>query len=975
MPFHVTRRLRFLLVFAALLLAYAAFGFWAVPGLVRGQVEDFTSQHWQRKPALGDITFNPFTFALEVREFAFTDSGGAPLLTFDRLLVNLDIASLWRRGMSFHAIELDRPGGRAVVRADGTLNLAELSAPFARANTQQAPSDPLRLFIDRLRLADGVFEFEDHARQTPFKARLAPVNFELLDFSTTGETGNTYSLQATSAAGEKLRWNGSFGLAPLGSRGQFELADVQARTLWSYLQETLGFEVSQGIVAVTGSYEFAATEPQITLGLNLDRVAVNGLALRPRGGDADWVSLKQLTAADARVDIARRTVNIAGITLLEGDIQARRETDGSVNLLKLLEAPGAASAAARAAPAGDTGPASEQSAWTVQVPELDVAALRIDLRDEFVKPAASFVLTPVNLQLRGFSTARGQAVELDASMALETGGRLVLKGSGTPADQSFAGKVTLEQLDLAAFQPYVGTYTQMTLLAGTVGAGFDVEYRPGSYRLAGNLESSKLHTVDDALREDFVKWERLALGGIDFRSQADQPGNLRIASIHARSPYVRFIIAPDQSTNIGKVLTVPRSAPGPVQTVRGVTPPAGAQQPLAIHIGRVQVENGSANFADFWITPNYAVSLQQLGGSISGLSSRKDSRARVALTGKIDRYAPVDIAGELNLLSASLFTDLRVKFDGVELTSVTPYSGRFAGYRIEKGKLSVDVRYRVQNRELNAEQRFVIDQLALGERVDSPDAVKLPLRLAVALLKDRNGVIDLGLPVTGSLDDPKFRLGPIVWKAFVNLLAGIATSPFKLLGGMFGGGEEVNLIDFDPGSAALDAAATEKLGALTRALRERPQLSLEVPASYAADADVPALASRQLADRLAALAQARKDADLTAPAQRFELLLALFRTDRPGSPLPPAAQALQALRARDREATALEAAITEMEMALRSGRDALEAPLQALAQARARAIQDALLSSGEVDATRVFMLAADTRPAEGGKVRIALSLK
>ena len=452
---------------------------------------------------------------------------------------------------------------------------------------------------------------------------------------------------------------------------------------------------------------------------------------------------------------------------------------------------------------------------------------------------------------------------------------------------------------------------------------------------------------------------------------------MRIASIATRSPYLRFIIAPDQSTNIGKVLTRPASAPGPVQTVRGHTEPAGAPAPMAMSIGKITVENGSANFADFWITPNYAVSLQQLGGSISGLSSRKDSRASLALDGKIDRYAPVRIAGELNLLSASLFTDLRVKFDGVELTSVTPYSGRFAGYRIEKGKLSVDVRYLVEDRKLDAEQRFIVDQLTLGERVDSPDAVKLPLRLAVALLKDRNGVIDLGLPITGSLDDPKFRLGPIIWKAFVGLLANVATSPFKLLGGMFGGGEEVNLIDFAPGDATLDGAATEKLAALTKALRERPQLAMEVPATYAPDADYAVLSSKIVETRLAATALARKESAevLLDPARRFELLSAMYAAEKSGAALPADALALSGVRARERDVSALASANAALEAALRPGIDSMDSALQALAQQRARSIQDALLVSGEVEPGRVFMLAVDAIPAADNKVRIALRLK
>ena len=249
------------------------------------------------------------------------------------------------------------------------------------------------------------------------------------------------------------------------------------------------------------------------------------------------------------------------------------------------------------------------------------------------------------------------------------------------------------------------------------------------------------------------------------------------------------------------------------------------------------LEDGSLNFADFWIQPNYRVGIEQLNGEIVGLSADPASRATLDLEGKVDRYAPATIKGTMNLLSADLYTDINLKFAGVDMTSVTPYSGRFAGYKIEKGKLSVDVTYYVENRALDAKQKFVIDQLQLGEKVESPDAVSLPLKLAVALLKDRNGVIDIDLPMTGSLDDPKFRLGPLIWKAFIGLLTKIATAPFALIGSLFGGGPEVNAIEFDAGATALDPAGLEKMAAVQKALVERPALQVDVPMAFSAELD------------------------------------------------------------------------------------------------------------------------------------------
>jgi hypothetical protein len=231
-----------------------------------------------------------------------------------------------------------------------------------------------------------------------------------------------------------------------------------------------------------------------------------------------------------------------------------------------------------------------------------------------------------------------------------------------------------------------------------------------------------------------------------------------------------------------------------------------------------------------------------LEGTIKGLSSKQGTRAQVDLRGNVDRYAPALINGELNLLSASAYSDMKLDFRNIELTSITPYSGYFAGYQIRKGKLAVELTYRIKDRKLDAGHHVVVDQLELGDKVDSPEATTLPVRLAIALLKDRNGVIDLNLPVTGSLDDPKFRLGPLIWKVFVNLIVKVATAPFSFIGSLFGGNDtQVNQIVFAPGSAVLPETDAQRLAALVKGMVDRPALQLEVPAANSADVDRAAL--------------------------------------------------------------------------------------------------------------------------------------
>jgi hypothetical protein len=341
----------------------------------------------------------------------------------------------------------------------------------------------------------------------------------------------------------------------------------------------------------------------------------------------------------------------------------------------------------------------------------------------------------------------------------------------------------------------------------------------------------------------------------------------------------------------------------------------------------------------------------------------------------------------MNLLSATLFTNIRLKFAGVDMTSVTPYSGRFAGYKIEKGKLSVDVTYHVENRALDAKQKFVIDQLQLGEKVESPDAVSLPLKLAVALLKDRNGVIDIDLPMTGSLDDPKFRLGPLIWKAFIGLLTKVATAPFALLGNLFGGGPDINVLEFEPGATALAPAGVEKMASVKKALVERPSLQVDVPMAYSAELDGELIAERALDASLGKIAGSRRgllgrpDEEKVAemlkdPEERFELLAEQYRAEAGAeAPLPGEAAVYEALKKKERTPEGLTAAVGALEEAWVSKHPATPEQLEALGKARGQAVQDALLADGAVDPSRVFLIGADSQPGADGKVKLELSLK
>ena len=1032
----LSRRQIIALVAAALLLgAYALAGFLAVPHFARQGATDFVRTHYGRTLTVGDIRFNPFTLNLDVSGLVLPDADGQTMISFDRLHVGLQLASLWRLGPSFSEILLQRPYVRAVLRPDGELNLADLGKGFPPAPPEQPQkkSAPVRLYIGRLAVIDGGTTFEDRTHPTPFRADFKPIAFELRDFSTRAATGDAYTLNAASPQGERLDWSGTVRLTPLSSQGKFAITDLKARTLWSYLSASLPFEIDSGVIALNGDYDVsAAASGPIAVKVNVHSTTVTSLGVKPPGAADDYISLARIEVDDTRLDLGRRAVEVAKVQLSGGEIRAWLGEQGRLNLLDLVgPAPPAgaptpadtagsgASAPAAAPPPAAGGPAS---AWTVSVPDIAVTGLKVSAEDRQVKPAAVVVLDPLNVHVGGFNLAPDDTLDIQLDTGVNTSGKLTAQAKVAPRAGAVTAHVEAEHLGLPALQPLLGTYTSMTLLKGELGARIDFERRAdGALSVKGDTRVSDLSTVDNALKKDFIKWKDLRIADVSYRSQ---PASLRIGSVTALEPYVRMIIAPDRSLNIKEVLTPPGTKPAPAAPAAAAaapaesnaatasaapgdapvaqaatapkararkdkhaappaTAPAAPLTPFPVSIGTVRMINGSADYTDLWIKPSFALDIKALNGAVKGLSSDPNSRARVQLDGKLATYSPLHVGGEVNLLSAALYTDVTLSFKDLDLTIVNPYSGYFVGYKIDKGKLSVDVSYKIDHRQLNAAQHFLVDQLELGDRVESPEAMHLPLKIAVALLKDRNGLIDLALPMSGSIDDPSFRIGPIVWKMFVNLIVKVATAPFALLGHLFGGGEHMNIVEFAAGGAELDKPAQDQLAALGKAMKERPQLKLDVPIVSSAGLDRPQLAQArlraELTARVASSRQGRKHPEeaaqlaLADPEKHLQLLIEQFHADLgKDAALPASAQAVQA--GKKKEPADLDTAIADLETAIMNHIQVPDTDLEALGRSRAQAIQNALLADKQIDPARVFIVNAAPKPDSGDTVKVELAV-
>jgi hypothetical protein len=392
-------------------------------------------------------------------------------------------------------------------------------------------------------------------------------------------------------------------------------------------------------------------------------------------------------------------------------------------------------------------------------------------------------------------------------------------------------------------------------------------------------------------------------------------------------------------------------------------PLAVAEKPaLPIRIGKVTLQGGSVNFTDNFVKPNYSANLRQIGGRINGLSSAQGTVATLDLRGSYDRIAPLSIKARLNPLTKEPFLDLEADVKGVEMTSFSPYSGKYAGYSIAKGKLSLFVKYRIENRQLLAENRVFLDQLTFGDPVDSPEATKLPVTLAVALLKNRAGEIDINLPVSGSLDDPQFSVGGLVIKVIVNLLVKAVTSPFALLGSLFSGGEELSHVDFAVGRATLDTTAQQRLDKLAAALIDRPALKLEIAGSVDTLADREGLKLAMIERKMRRLKRddltkkgiesgSADEIDITA-GERTALLERVYRAEK----FPKPRNLVGLVKSLPAE---------EMEKLIVTNTQISDDDLRELGDRRAARVRDWLVEKSSAPTERIFLLPAKLIGDEG----------
>jgi uncharacterized protein involved in outer membrane biogenesis len=582
---------------------------------------------------------------------------------------------------------------------------------------------------------------------------------------------------------------------------------------------------------------------QAKIGDPLPAVVVDGIRIEI---DSLWAShlglerpigqLDRLTIEDGRIDSANQTATIGRVGLAGGKLDLVRQADGQINWVFRPAADH---------PTGAVG--EDKKSWQMAAKNVELSNFAVSISDQTVKPQGALLeLNPVNATLSDVDGRSPTDFALD--IAVRQGGKIAMDGRLDPARMAVECQVAVSGLRLTPFQDYLEPIADVELRSGSFSSKGTFRYAPDAtaskVAYDGSFDVSDLKLTPPGAKQPLLAWKHLATSKVELRLE---PNRLSIDELKLSQPEGEFIIAENGDLNVVQVLKN-RKTQGPSAAAA-----KGDGAPFPVQVRRLQIDGGDILYGDMSLTPQFATRIHELSGVVSGASSKKGSRAQVDLNGRVDEFGTAKIKGEINLSDPKAYTDIAVDFKNVEMPHLTPYTGKFAGRKIDSGKLSLDLRYKIDQGRLLGQNQIIVDRLKLGELVKSPGAVNLPLDLAVALLEDKDGVINVGLPVEGDLENPQFSFGQLVGKAIVNLITKIATAPFRALAALLGlEGKNLEYVAFDPGKEAVPPPEAEKLMQLAQAMEKRPQLNLAVQGGYNPDTDAAALRDLSLRRELAA---------------------------------------------------------------------------------------------------------------------------
>lgn len=911
-----------------------------------------------------------------LKAVSLTQGGNTSLLSFPGLTLEIISADIPRKKIVLRRVTLDHPELHLRREKGGGFNLAAV-IPNTSEDKAALPAEkkPLILEASEIRLSGGIVHFADDTLPQPFRSRVQDLDLTLKNFST--ESGKPASVDASFAtgAGETIKNSGQLELTPFSAEGTTQIGRLDLKRYAPYYAGLVRFDVEGGVLDISTHYHIGGGgDSGLQVALSELTGKLDGLRLRQHGEKGEFLKIGTLSLGGGELDLSRRSLTVDVLTTENGSVTATRGADGRINLANLT------------APSGSSKPAiatKSTAPWQFALKKLSVDGYAAKFQSTTAGKAATLSADAIKIRAENLSTQKDSKAKIDLQARLGKSGHVRASGDAVLSPLAVNLKIDFKGLALVPLQPYFVEKINVTVTDGAVSAKgiLKLGAAPGGpfkVGFVGDARVERFATVDKETAEDFLKWKSLRFSRVNA---ATQPAlRVSIADIELGDYYSRLVVNSDGTFNLQNVLVkeekAAAQAPEKTESTAGkakmesaasTTTPAPAAGKPWITIARMRLRSGQVNFHDHFIQPNYSADLTGLGGTVTGLSSDSNALADVALKGRVNNQGQLDINGKINPLAGNLFLDVLAKLTDFELSPLTPYAAKYAGYGIEKGKLSFDVKYHVENRKLSAENHLFLNRLTFGERIESPTATKLPVLLAVALLKDRNDNIDINLPISGSLDDPQFSMGGIIVKAIVNLIVKAVTAPFTFIANLFAGGQELSHLEFDYGSAALPPDAESKLKSLAKALYDRPGLKLDIAGRADPVNDAAGLKRQVLEHKI----KAQKLKDLIKEGESVASVEEATITPEEYPKYLATAYGQEKIPDKPRYFIGLakKLPVAEMEALILANIKVSDEDLRELANRRALGTKDYLVKAGPVESERIYIVAPQAPKPEQEKLK------
>ena len=981
---------------AAGVAVYALLGFFLAPWLLQKSAIEAVSDNLHAELRLDHVAINPFMLSLRIDGLQLDASSGEEVANIDQVFINFQLSSLFRWAWTFDEFYITSPQLFVARDEAGAINLAGLAKPPALPADKpaaNAESSPVRLLIHDFAIRDSVAHWNDRVPPEPVETIFGPINIEIAELNTLPQRAGQQAVEITTESEGTLSWSGSLQLNPINSAGRASIKGSHFPLISAYLRHETGFDTLEGTADIELDYQLSTDgDGSLRAGVENLELAIRDLVIatfNAPGGrdrpDREIFRLPSIELTGGSMRWPERIVSATGLAVHDADVNLYRDAAGELNIVTRGDA------------AADVEPADSRAAanpsqdnvaddWRLSLQQLLVNRMSVALEDDSVQPPAVMGIESLDLDIRDISNAPGAEFPTEFSLIPRSGGKVALKGTlGILPEPDLDFDLRIDSLALAGAHPYLKPLADVNLDSGALNMRARLQSSPeDALSIAGELAIVDLLITETDEGSRLGSWSSLDVRDLVFSSAGE---SLNIAEIGIDEPYGDIFIAEDGSANLGRVQK--SGAEESLEEPGAEASPAAEETavlPLDITVGRVTIANGAADFADFSLPLPFAAKIANLNGDMTTIATSSAVPSTVALEGEVDDNGFVRITGTVTPLDTSRNTNLKVAFQNVEMPKFSAYTVPFAGRKIASGKLDLDLGYKVTNSELVGENKIILRDLELGDKVPHPGAMSLPLGLAVALLKDADGKIDIDLPVRGNVDDPEFRYGGVVLKALGNLIVKIVASPFALLGNLLGAeASELEYITFIDGRADLTPPEMERAGKLAEALLLRPELVLELSGATDPIADGLALRTAKLdtmiENRLASTTAAESEESRTAERQSQVLEQIFTEQSNAGQ----AAADLDALRARFTTAAADEVAepqfdalaySTELRRQLIERQPLADAELLTLANERATNTRAAILQANAEIGERIVISAPKTIESESGDgVRMKLTLR